>query len=275
MRRTAGVLSVALTAVALSAAPAVAAGDCDRGQGVLSGLTDRLCDLVDDVTDTVDAVTGDSLGPVTDTADKAVQGVNETVGKVAPTPTRQPPSQRGEPTPTPSGLLPSVLEEVCLPGLACEGEGVLDGVVGRTPAPTARPAKPRPRPSGSPTPREESLLPTEAPRPPRREPHLIDTGERVLAEPAQRAADTDLPRLDLLWPNPFAERLEGPMTGQDVVRPSERGPDVLGTALTAALLASAVLATRIVQQRRRREEDSASIPFQPVRAGGRHRLAGL
>jgi hypothetical protein len=64
------------------------------------------------------------------------------------------------------------------------------------------------------------------------------------------------------------------MQDQRVVRPTPPASDVLGTMLTIALLGSAVLATRIVQQRRQRTEPTESIPFEPARAGnGRHRLA--
>jgi hypothetical protein len=77
-----------------------------------------------------------------------------------------------------------------------------------------------------------------------------------------------------LWPNPFADELALPVHKQRIVRPSTPASDVVGTALTIILLATAVLATRIVQQRKQRSEQPDSIPFEPARQGNsRHRLA--
>ncbi|MFC7584209.1 hypothetical protein ACFQYP_11100 [Nonomuraea antimicrobica] len=111
-----------------------------------------------------------------------------------------------------------------------------------------------------------------ATRPESRQPQTADTGRPVQEKETARAEE---PRVDLLWPNPFAHELAVPMQNQQVVRPSPPASDVLGTALTIALLGSAVLATRIVQQRRHRAEPAETIPFEPARTAGngRHRLA--
>ncbi|MEU4331806.1 hypothetical protein [Nonomuraea dietziae] len=294
-RRTAvsvGLLAFALAALPLGAGAATAGlRDCERGGGLLSGVTNGVCELVDGVTDTVDGVTGDSLGPVTDGVDKATGTVLGTVGEVAPTgrPAPSPTSKAADEPPPPSsddgggdrdggGLVSSTLEDVCLPVLACEGQGVLGSV--------PDPGRPEPSPSGSPSatgtptpsatatpsrrPRQQGILPTEAPAPPVTRPHMESTDPVVADEPAP--VDPDDPRVELLWPGPFSEKLSDQIGGR-VVRPSEPDSDVLGTALTAVLLASAVLAARVSQQRRRREEHGESMPFEPIRVGGRHRLA--
>ncbi|WP_206059580.1 hypothetical protein, partial [Nonomuraea zeae] len=171
------------------------------------------------------------------------------------------------PSSTKTGLVPETLGEVCLPVLSCQDP---EAVESTSPRPT-------PTTSGGPTqpPREwgEEFwgAQTRPPTPPESRPQTVDSGRPVTAT---ERADADEPRVDLLWPNPFAHELAVPMQDQRVVRPSPPASDVLGTALTIALLGSAVLATRIVQQRRLRTEPAESIPFEPARAGnGRHRLA--
>ncbi|MEV0587777.1 hypothetical protein [Nonomuraea sp. NPDC050310] len=304
MRRTAGVLAFAIATITLGAAPAAATApypalgntlggallaDCEQGGGLLSGVTGGLCELVDGVTDTVDSLTGDQLGPVTDGLDDTVGGVTNPLGEVLPTP------QTPEPTPPPKpgdqsepadtadagkpgggeGLLPSVLDEVCLPVLACKGQGVLDGLTPPPPKPGLTTPPPKPRPEPKPSEKadedEQAVLPTTVPVPPDSRPYLLNSTEHDLGD--EPAADPDRAGLGLLWPGPLTERLRVRLSDQQVVRPSDTDGDVLGTALTATLLASAVLATRIVHKRRRKAEESASIPFEPMRVGGRHRLA--
>ncbi|TMR90856.1 hypothetical protein [Nonomuraea basaltis] len=268
---SAGVLAVALVAVpgaAPAATAATATQDCTRDGGLLSGVTNTLCNVVKSVTGTVDSLTGNTTDPVTSGVDKTTGKVLGEVGEAVPT-TKATPKKSGKPSPTPTGtgLVPEALGDVCLPVLACEGKTVLDTL---TPQPTSTPSPGR---TGHPRERdkETSALPTTTPAPPESRPQLMDTG-RPVAE--RKTADADEPRVDLLWPNPFAHELTVPMQDQRVVRPSPPASDVLGTALTIALLGSAVLATRIVQQRRQRKEPVESIPFEPARAGsGRHRLA--
>ncbi|WP_188194000.1 hypothetical protein [Nonomuraea sp. SYSU D8015] len=266
---SAGVLAVALAAVP-SAAPAATAAtatqDCTREEGLLSGVTNTLCDVVKTVTGTVDSLTGDATDPVTSGVDETTDDVLGKVGKAVPTGKASPSdSAKPSPGPTKTGLVPETLNDVCLPVLACEGGTVPDT---QSPSPTPsddRTGRPRARD------KESSTVPTADPTPPQSRPQQMDTGRPVAEQPT---ADTDEPRVDLLWPNPFAHELTVPMQDQRVVRPTPPASDVLGTALTIALLGSAVLATRIVQQRRQRTEPVESIPFEPAHVGsGRHRLA--
>ncbi|WP_336208812.1 hypothetical protein [Nonomuraea sp. LPB2021202275-12-8] len=280
---SAGVLVVALAAIPLAAPPAAAlAADCERGGGLLSGVTDGLCSAVEAVTGTVDTLTGGLTKPVTKGLDETTDTVLGKVGEAVPT-TRStsPPPSSAKPTPSAKPkrtLLPETLGEVCLPVLACDDQGELDVL---TPTPTAGPKqsrRPTPTPSdprrergGDRDARDEVVgLPTDAPTPPDNRPHTMDNEEPIV-EPK---ADPDDLRIDLLWPNPFAEELAVPVRKQRIVRPSTPASDVVGTALTIILLATAVLATRIVQQRRQRSERPDSIPFEPARPGnGRQRLA--
>ncbi|GAA3239395.1 hypothetical protein [Nonomuraea helvata] len=264
---SAGVLAVALAAVPVAAPAASAAPqDCTRDGGLLSGVTNTLCDVVNGITGTVDDLTGGTTDKVTDGVDKTTDEVLGRVGEVVPTTKTTPaPKSSSHDTPTPSSTgLDATLGGVCLPVLACQDQSGVEKV------------SPSPTPGRTSRPREwgvESVVPTTAPTPPEERPQLMDTGRPVSEE--KTVVDTDEPRVDLLWPNPFAHELTVPMQDQRVVRPSPPASDVLGTALTIALLASAVLATRIVQQRRHRAEPSESIPFEPAHAGnnGRHRLA--
>ncbi|MEU8249570.1 hypothetical protein [Nonomuraea sp. NPDC048916] len=276
---SAGVLAVTLAAIPLTAPPtsaAAAAADCPNGGGLLGGVTDGLCDVVDVVTGTVDTLTGDTVKPVTKGLNDTTDEVLGTVGKVGPTGT---PSSENAPEPSHGAtLLPETLGKVCLPVLAC---GDRDSGDEAAPKPTPKVSDPAPEATGSADKRarederEDATAPTTAPTmgptPPQSEPYLMDTSEDPVAD--EPTVDTDDARIDLLWPNPFARELSVPMR-ERVVRPSGPASDVVGTGLTIALLASAIAATRIVQQRRQRSERSDSIPFEPVRAaGGRHRLA--
>ncbi|MFI6478143.1 hypothetical protein ACIBH1_09435 [Nonomuraea sp. NPDC050663] len=279
MRRTAGVLALALAAITLGAAPAVASSpDCEQGGGLLGSVTGGLCELVDGVTDTVDDLTGDTLDPVTDAVDETGETVNDTLGEAAPTGTPQPsatpeteqPSPSG--SPEPDGLLPTVLEDVCLPVLACKDQGVLPSLTGRPTPPPSDKLRPTAEPSPSATESGAAKLMPSAPQtPPASEPYLMNTTEHTIEPPP---ADPEQSGVELLLPFPLIEHLGRPLNDRQVVRPSERSSDIVGTALTAALLGSAALATHIAQKRRRREEEPASIPFEPIRVGGRHRLAG-
>ncbi|MEV1175074.1 hypothetical protein [Nonomuraea sp. NPDC049784] len=258
---SAGVLAVALAAVPVAAPAASAASqDCTRDGGLLSGVTNTLCDVVNGITSTVDNLSGGTTKKVTDGVDETTGEVLGRVGEAVPTTktTPTPKSSTNRPSPSPTGL-----DGVCLPVLACQDQEAVEKL-----SPT-----PSPSPDRTSRPREWGVesLPTKRPTPPEQRPQLMDTGRPVSEE---KTVDTDEPRVDLLWPNPFAHELTVPMQDQRVVRPSPPASDVLGTVLTIALLGSAVLATRIVQQRRHRTEPTESIPFEPGRAGnGRHRLA--
>ncbi|MFC7111566.1 hypothetical protein ACFQQB_70960 [Nonomuraea rubra] len=131
---SAGVLAVALAAVPVGApAASAAAQDCTRDGGLLSGVTNTLCDVVEAVTGTVDTLTGGVTDPVTDGVDKVSDEVLGRVGEAAPTARATPsttspvkPSTTSPTTPRPSrtGLVPETLGDVCLPVLACEDQGV-------------------------------------------------------------------------------------------------------------------------------------------------------
>ncbi|MFG1964964.1 hypothetical protein [Nonomuraea sp. NPDC049028] len=276
---SAGALALALAAIPVVSSPALAeAVDCKRGDGLLSGVTNGLCDVVEAVTGTVDSLTGDKLKPVTKKVGGTADDLLGTVGDAVPTTI---PTRSGQPQPTPSDqeLLPNTLSEVCLPVLACEHQDAQQRNkdpehVLETPSPED---SAKPTPTAKPNKREKkdsttTTLPTDGPTPPETDPREPDT----TASPIKiQTADTDEPRIDLLWPNPFAQDLTAPLRDQPIIRPSKPASDVLGTSLTIALLTSAILATRIVQQRRQRTEQPDSIPFEPARAnnGRRHRLA--
>ena len=87
--------------------------------------------------------------------------------------------------------------------------------------------------------------------------------------------DPDDAGITLLWPGQYVPGLTSQMKGAPI-RPRTTY-DGVGTALTAALLLSAVLAARVVSTRRARADQQESIPFEgmrlPGRGGGRHRLA--
>ncbi|SEH00780.1 hypothetical protein SAMN05444920_117211 [Nonomuraea solani] len=269
---SAGVLAVALAAVPVGAPAASAAvQDCAHDGGLLSGVTNTLCDVVKAVTGTVDTLTGGTTDRVTSGVDDTTDEVLGRVGEAVPTTKSDSGRSTAKPgtTPDPSktGLVPETLNDVCLPVLACKDQ---EGVGTVTPGPS-------PSPSGTRKGRlvegrsKASAAPVPTTSRPESRPQQVDTGRPV---PERKTVDAEEPRVDLLWPNPFAHELTVPMQDQRVVRPSPPASDVLGTVLTIALLGSAVLATRIVQQRRHRTEPTESIPFEPARAGnGRHRLA--
>jgi hypothetical protein len=288
-----GVLALALAAVPLGAAQA-AARDCGKGGGPLSGVTDGLCDLMNGVNDAVHGMTGETPPPV---IGQAEQSTGDALGDSAPPPSGYaPPSDSGEhepprtpepdrsPEPPRGAKDKGLLQEVCLPVLPCAEQDPEEGVVRpgqeeAVPAPTGSP-RPRHTPTALPSPpvrdRDTAVPPPSlSPTPPESRPQQLRTREQVTAEEEREpAVDADEPRVDLLWPpGPFDDNLSGQFKGHRVIRPSRKDSDVLGTVLTTALLASAILAARVVQQRRVREERAASIPFEPVRANGRHRLA--
>ena len=285
---SAGILAVALAAIPAAAPPATALSrDCERGGGLLSGLTGGLCDAVEAVTGTVDTATGGLTEPVTKGVEEATGNVLGKAGEAAPTAKpAQPAGPAAKPSPTgskPAELLPEALGQVCLPVLACQDQGVLHDLTSPTPAAdapreSAPIAAPTTGPTSAPTGRaperdgldDTAALPTDAATPPATQ--LMDTGEEPLTD--EPRADLEDLRIDLLWPNPFAEELAVPMRRHQVVRPTAPASDAAGTTLTIVLLASAVLATRIVQQRKRGGDQPGSIPFEPARQGNsRHRLA--
>ncbi|MFG1946543.1 hypothetical protein [Nonomuraea sp. NPDC048826] len=285
---SAGILAVSIAALPIAAVPAAAqaarAGDCEHGGGgLLSGVTNGLCDAVGAVTGTVDKLTGGLTEPLTDGLGKTTDKVLGTVGEAVPT-TRAKPSGAPSADSTPSTkprktLLPEPLGDVCLPGLACEDEGLLEETLRPSPRATGRDtAEPETETKTDDEPQERrradreedaEAVPTTWPtQPPMRETHSIDGSEEPVTD--EPAADPEDLRIDLLWPNPFTDELPLPVGREPVVRPVAPASDVVGTTLTVVLLATAILASRVVQQRRRRGEPQESMPFEPA---GRHRLA--
>ncbi|GGL16756.1 hypothetical protein [Planomonospora parontospora] len=279
---SAGALALALgggiPVVAAASGSVARAADCPQGGGLLGGVTSGLCQTVDGVTDAVDGLTGSSLTPVTGGLDATAEKALEPVGELAPTerPRTGGGSSSGAPPHDPGGpgekrdegLLPEVLSDVCLPLVRSPGcaASVPDRAVRptATPSPTGsrRPARPR-KEAGA----EEGIpFRPASPRPPETRTHTTEVRDPVLPEPF--AVDAEAPRVDPLWPGPLTQELQQRMPGERAVTPT-RSSDPLGTALTAALLAAAVIAVRLVHARRAEEE---SIPFEPFRVG-RHRVA--
>ncbi|WP_204077759.1 hypothetical protein [Planotetraspora phitsanulokensis] len=292
----------------MAAQPAQAM-DC-TGSGLISSVTGGLCsilggvgDTVDGVTDVVDGATGGLTAPVTkgvddvvggvtegtggavsgvgeavdDTVDSTVDVVGGTVKKVTDPLTGTSggsggsggsgsggsgggtPGEGAEPTPGACIELPVL-------GGDCDGEQA-------APPPAKPPAKPRPAdrpPARTPA----GTLPSEPARTIEL-PRFTPAGGKDVAPDPRVNLDED-GAIPLLWPgNQEIPGLKGGLKS-DPVRPSQPY-DAAGTALTAALLLSAVLATRVVSARRARMEQLESIPFEggvrPARTSGRHRLA--
>jgi hypothetical protein len=169
-----------------------------------------------------------------------------------------------------STKLKNVLNETCLPLVgACVRTG---GNAGRD----------RGRGSGRHAPKRRSGRAAAAGGPPPERPHPGEGRSPAGGPPGAAAdpyatrrptADPDELRLPLLWPGPSLPVLTDHMRAERV-RPRGADDDALGTALTTALLLSAVLATRVVSARRAREERPETIPLEPLRVrSGRHRLA--
>ncbi|GAA3094073.1 hypothetical protein [Nonomuraea salmonea] len=237
-------------------------------------MTNTLCDVVQAVTGTVDTLTGGTTSKVTEGLDRTTDEVLGRVGEVLPT-------GRAKSAPRRGGRAARHHAQAD-PGARARRGMPVRAVVHRPEH--RRPAHPRPSASPSATRTEQpseglisataTSLPQPVPARPRTtRPERQESGVHRAA-PKKKTAHAEEPRVDLLWPNPFQHELAVPMQDQRVVRPSPPASDVIGTVLTIALLGSAVLATRIVQQRRHGNEPAESIPFEPARAGnGRHRLA--
>jgi hypothetical protein len=106
------------------------------------------------------------------------------------------------------------------------------------------------------------------------EPNFVPMGDLSVADKPRVSPDED-GAISLLWPGQKIPQLTGRMRSAPV-QPS-KPYDAAGTAVTAVLLLSALLATRVVSARRARDEQQESIPFEggmriPGRSG-RHRLA--
>jgi hypothetical protein len=175
--------------------------------------------------------------------------------------------------------LTRAVQDTCLPLVAGEGcashENGESGEGGRSSGKTRPAGKKATRPKASMTP-EGTLSPE--PYRPRLVAALDDTPETGRAAKVDPDEDGVIP---LLWPGqkvPELPELRGAPAGARAR--AHRSYDAAGTALTAVLLLSALLATRVVSARRARagqQEPHESIPFEgglrlPGKAG-RHRLA--
>ncbi|WP_182880740.1 hypothetical protein [Microbispora sp. H10949] len=317
---SAGALAIALGGgLPLTASPAWADCTTGGGlvSGITGGvcnLVDGVGRVADGVTDVADKATGGVTEPVTKAVDDTVQTVTGTAGTAvddigktvddtvktatgaAGTASDAVGSAGGGVTgggsggssagsaPTPvqdlTDGLSRTIQDTCLPLVAGErcasGDetGTGAGGSGRKHRPSATAGRPaRPKPSHAP----EGALPVEPYRP---GPAAQSGG--APAAPSHPVVDPDADGLiPLLWPGqkmPEFPGLRGRVTG--VPLRDQRPYDAVGTALTAALLLSAVLATRVVSARRARagqQEPQESIPFEgglrlPDRSG-RHRLA--
>ncbi|WP_203887643.1 hypothetical protein [Planotetraspora kaengkrachanensis] len=293
----------------VAAQPAQAV-DC-TGSGLISTVTSGLCsilggvdDTVDGVTDVVDGATGGLTAPVTegvdavvggvtdgtggavsevgeavdDTVDSAVDAVGGTVKKVTDPLTGGSGGSGGTGGSgsggsggggTPGGgaePTPGACIELLGLGGDCDGEQAV-------PPPADTPKKPR-LVNRPPVRTPAGTLPSEPARTIEL-PRFTPAGGKDVAPDPRVNLDED-GAIPLLWPG--NQEIPGLQGGSktDRIRPAQPY-DAAGTALTAALLLSAVLATRVVSARRARMEQRESIPFEggarAARGSGRHRLA--
>ncbi|MFF4127284.1 hypothetical protein ACFYYP_27480 [Microbispora rosea] len=172
--------------------------------------------------------------------------------------------------------LTRAVEDTCLPLVAGEGCASHESDEGaRSAGQTGTAGKKTTRPKASMTP--EGTLSPEPYRP-----RLVAARDDALGTGRAAKVDPDEDGvIPLLWPGqkmPELPELHGDPTGARTR--AHRSYDAAGTALTAVLLLSALLATRVVSARRARagqQEPNESIPFEgglrlPGKAG-RHRLA--
>ncbi|MBP2703635.1 hypothetical protein JOL79_07455 [Microbispora sp. RL4-1S] len=279
----------------------------------LCSVTDGVAQTVNQVTDVADKVTGGATKPVTKAVDDVVGTTTSTVGTavndVGKTvdDTLSAATGSGGQTPAPSsgsggaagavgsavgsavgGAVDTVRDVTGAGGAAgpaaSPAQALTDGLskavrdtclplVGGGCVPDADEGRAkRPKEAGAPVPSARpGTLPTEPARPSLSgyAPAADETGSPVRVHPDE---DGMIP---LLWPGLRLPQMS-PATRGAVIRP-HRPHDGTGTALTALLLLSAVLATRVVSARRARAEQQESIPFEgglrvPGRSG-RHRLA--
>ncbi|MBX6384255.1 MAG: hypothetical protein IRZ07_15000 [Microbispora sp.] len=235
------------------------------------------------LTGAADTATGAATGAASEAAQTVTEGVTEGVtGAVTGGDSGDAAAAEHSPAPGIERLtqdLTRTVQDTCLPLVAGEdcasaaypGDGEDAQEAGKTRPATGKPA----RPKTSTTP--EGTLSPEPYRP--RPVAALDDPPAAGRKPAVDP-DTD-GVIPLLWPGQKTPELPelrvGPTGAHERPRPSH---DAAGTALTAALLLSALLATRVVTARRARAgqcEPRESIPFEGglrIPGGsGRHRLA--
>jgi hypothetical protein len=299
---SAGALAFALTGgIPLVAAQPAQAMDC-TGSGLISSVTGGVCsilggvgDTVDGVTDVVDGATGGVTAPVTKGVDDVVDGVTDGAGGAVSV-------VGGAVDDTVDSAVDAVggtVTEVTDPltggsggsGSGGSGGGSPGDGTGPTPAPCitllglggecdGEQAVPPPKTPEKPKPVQRPPARTPAgtlPAEPSRTielPRLTPAGGQDVAPDPRVNLDED-GAIPLLWPGREIPGLTDRLKSVPA-RPSQPY-DAAGTALTAALLLSAVLATRVVSARRARMEQHESIPLEggvrTARTSGRHRLA--
>ncbi|MER5320234.1 hypothetical protein [Streptosporangium roseum] len=282
MRTTisAGVLALALGGgipmIAATTASAAAQVDCDNS-GLLGGITGGLCKAVGTVGDVVGGLTGTVAPPAAEDDGSGATGSGAPEEAAAddagaPRSAPAPDTRAATEEPADGGLLPKVLDDVCLP-LVASPECASPSAISAPEKTRQPPARSHPRPSRSGRPdsagKKPVPLPTEPLRPPETRTRVTDAGEPVVPQPPP-VIDAEAPRVELLWPRPGMEELQkriqdfqGRVTGGGTVTPT-RSSGTLGTVLTAGLLVVAILAVRVLYAKRGEEE---SMPFEPIRMG--------
>ncbi|WP_147425062.1 hypothetical protein [Bailinhaonella thermotolerans] len=230
------------------AAP-VRGGECPGGDGLLGGLTGGLCEVADGLTDVLDGLTGGGTKDATKPADDAL---GDTLGGAKDAEEKFPGS--GQDGQDGQGRQEDREDEDDREG-AAPGQRDDEGS-GASPAPAAPPKGEDGQGAAGPRPNRTSTWTIKDPDAARERPG------RATPPPGRVPADTGDTRVPLLWgPGPVAPTIAAPQTPA----PPAREPyDAIGTALTAALLLSAVLATRIVSTRQAESSRPGSMPFEPV-----------
>ncbi|MEV7804770.1 hypothetical protein AB0O28_17665 [Microbispora sp. NPDC088329] len=253
----------------------------DKAGRTLSGAADTAAGAASGAAPAATGAASGAAGKVSEAADTAVGAATEATRTATEAVTG---GDAGGHSPAPGvqkltdGLTRTV-QDTCLPLVAGEGCASRDDHEGTEGAQSTRKARPAgkktARPKASMTP--EGTLPAEPYRP-----RLVAARDDApeTAHPSKVNPDKE-GVIPLLWPGqklPRLPELHGGPAGASAR--AHRSYDTLGTALTAALLLSALLATRVVSARRARagqQEPRESIPFEgglrlPGKTG-RHRLA--
>ncbi|MBO3748732.1 hypothetical protein J5X84_21855 [Streptosporangiaceae bacterium NEAU-GS5] len=292
---TVGALAFALGGgvQALAISPAFAR-DCTAG-GLLSQVTNTVCTVANTVTSAVDSATGGAASSVTSTVNSTVDSAAEAVDDAASGLSSAAPSAKSSTTPGVTGAVTETAKTVtdavkqtvnntvtsAVTGTVTDAVNNAtddDGGAGCLPSGVSpkcgRDVRPGSQGKDRPATRDGGTLPTEPPHgrgydQPQTRPSLLREGP---VEPVHRV-DVDQAGLPLLIPGQFVPGL-AELHAQPV-RPRQ-AYDTLATTLTAVLLLSAVLATRIVAARRQRDglEDIETLPLSGLSVSrGRHRLA--
>ncbi|WP_169985804.1 hypothetical protein [Microbispora sp. H10836] len=269
-------------------------GVTDVTDKATGGLTEPVTKVVDDTLTTTTSAAGTAVHDVgkavdeagqtltgaADTAVGAASGAADTATGAAAQAVTGGSAATHSPAPSVQKLtdgLTRAVQGTCLPlvaGEGCASQGHRESGEDADGARHARPAGEKPaRPKASMTP--EGTLPREPYRP-----RLVAAHEDA-PDTTHRRSKVDPDEdgvIPLLWPGQKLPELRGGPAGAPAH--ASRSYDAAGTALTAALLLSALLATRVVSARRARagqQEPRESIPLEgglrlPGRSG-RHRLA--